>query len=59
MVIVSKKYEEHELDYQIQAESVLLTMILKTNFTQNVICSLFCGSASQMSTHPGHEWDLT
>ena len=33
--------------YQIKVESVLLTMIPKTQFTQNVTCSLFCGSASQ------------
>ena len=29
-----------------KAESVLLTLILKAHFTQNVSCSLFCGSAS-------------
>ena len=34
--------------YQTKAKSVLLTMIMipKTHFTQNVTCSLFCGSAS-------------
>ena len=35
--------------YQIKAESVLLTMTtVRTNFTQNVTCSLFCASASQI-----------
>ena len=33
--------------YQIEAESVLLTMISITHFIQNIICSLFCGSASK------------
>ena len=37
--------------YQIKAESVLLTMIPKTHFTQNVTCSLFCGSASHDAAH--------
>ena len=32
--------------YQIKAESILLLMIPKIHFTQNVTCSLFCGSAS-------------
>ena len=34
--------------YQIKAESVLLTMLPKTHFTQNVTCFPFCGRASQM-----------
>ena len=44
------KYKEYELDfwYQITAESVLLTKVPKTNFPQNVICSLFLGSASHV-----------
>ena len=33
--------------YQTKAERVLLTMIPKTHFTQNVTCSLFCWSVSQ------------
>ena len=34
--------------YQIKSESVLLTRISKTHFTQNVTCSLFCGRASNI-----------
>ena len=34
--------------YQIKAVDVLLTMIPKTHFTQNIACSLFCGSASHL-----------
>ena len=34
--------------YQIKTESVLLMMTPKPNFTQNVTCSLFCGSASHI-----------
>ena len=34
------------LVFQIKTENVLLTMILKTHFTQNITCSLFCESAS-------------
>ena len=31
-----------------KAESVLLTMIPKTHFNQNITCSLFCQSASHI-----------
>ena len=35
--------------HQIKAESVLLTMIPKPNFTQTLTCSVFCGSASHLA----------
>ena len=34
--------------HQTKAESVLSSMTDKTHFTQNVTCSLFCGSASHI-----------
>ena len=34
--------------YQIKVESVLRTVISKAHFTQNVTCSVFCGSASHI-----------
>ena len=49
-MVISQKVEGvwTWIGYQIKAESMLVTMILKTHLTNNVTCSLFCGSASQI-----------
>ena len=51
MIICQKVGVQTWFWYQVKAESVLLTMIPKTHFTQNVACSLFCGSASQIQIY--------
>ena len=43
---ISKSRREYELDFSVEAGSLLLTTIPKFRFTQNVTCSLFCGDAS-------------
>ena len=45
---ISKSLRSMNFGIKLKLKSVLLTVVSKTHFTQNVTCSLFCGSESQI-----------